>query len=169
MQVTVVAGDVLDEQVDVLICTANVQLNLSGGVNGALLLRGGAEIQRELHDFLQSGGRSHVPPGTVVRSSPGPLAVRHILHVVAVDAFYGSSVEQVQAAIENSLQAAAELEARTVAMPSLGTGYGPLSYADFAQALRAACRRTFEPIEELRVVLRRAESAAEVRRVLDES
>ena len=66
-------GDVLDERVDVLICTANPQLNMSGGINGEILRRGGEDVQRELHAFLERTQRKYVDPGTVVTTSPGPV------------------------------------------------------------------------------------------------
>ena len=45
-------GDVLDVEADVLICSANVSLNLSGGVGGALMGRYGEGLQQELHGHL---------------------------------------------------------------------------------------------------------------------
>jgi O-acetyl-ADP-ribose deacetylase (regulator of RNase III) len=103
MNVIIKVGDILDEAVDVLISSANVHLNLSGGVNGAILQRGGITIQTELHDYLKQLGKSWVPPGTVVRTGPGPLAVKHVLHAVAVDAFYGTSVELVTETLRAAL------------------------------------------------------------------
>jgi O-acetyl-ADP-ribose deacetylase len=159
MRTTVKSGDILDEEVDVLISTANVNLNMSGGVNGAILLRGGHDVQQELQGYLKRVGKNWVPPGTVVRTGPGPLRVKHILHAVSIDGFYQSSVELVERTIERSLTEAARLGAKTVALPALATGYGPLSILEFAQALRGATIREFAPIEELRVVLRRADEA----------
>ena len=45
-------GDILDVSADVLICSANVYLNLSGGVGGAFLLRYGTSMQDALQDYL---------------------------------------------------------------------------------------------------------------------
>lgn len=152
-------GDVLDQQVDVLICTANPQLNLSGGVNGAILVRGGIDVQNELRQYLRQSGQPHVSPGTVVRTGPGPLKVQHILHAVAVDAFYGSSVAQVASTLSAALDAASQLSAVTVATPMLATGYGPLTAAEFGQALAEVVAAERPPIEVLRVVVRKPEQA----------
>src|SRR4051794_34067566 len=140
MRILVKAGDILDERADVLVCSANPHLNLSGGVNGAILLRGGQAVQQELHAFLAARGRRWVEPGMVVRTGPGPLAVGHVLHAVAVDAFYGTSVDLVRRTMERAMADAAALSARTVALTALATGYGRLRMADFAQALSAAAR-----------------------------
>ena len=53
MKCSVKVGDVLDEHADVLICPANPWLNLSGGVNGAILMRGGQAVQDELQSHLR--------------------------------------------------------------------------------------------------------------------
>ena len=157
MNVRIVVGDVLDQAADVLISTANPQLNLSGGVNGAILLRGGESIQEELHSYLRRLGRSHAEPGSVIVTRPGPLAFCHILHAVAVDALYGSSVELVAGTIGRALTMAHELSARSVAMSALATGYGPLTISEFGQALRLALSRCGEPCEHLTVVVRKHE------------
>jgi len=166
MRVVVRSGDVLDEAVDVLVCTANTGLRMSGGVNGAILQRGGEDVQRELDRFLRESGRKAVEAGTVVRTGPGPLRVKHILHAVGVTPFYESSVGLVRDLLRRALGEAAALSARTAAVPAVATGYGPLSVGEFAAALGGALDREYPPLEELRVVLRREEEAEEVRRVL---
>jgi O-acetyl-ADP-ribose deacetylase (regulator of RNase III) len=157
MNVRIVVGDVLDEPADVLISTANPQLNLSGGVNGAILRRGGEAVQEELHAHLKRLGRPQVNPGTVVVTGPGPLRFQHIIHAVAIDAFYGSSVELVAETIVRALTAAGELGARSVAMPALATGYGPLEIQEFGDALRLALSRCDNPCDSLTVVVRKQE------------
>jgi O-acetyl-ADP-ribose deacetylase (regulator of RNase III) len=163
---SVKVGDVLDECVDVLICPANPWLNLSGGVNGAILMRGGQSVQDELHAYLRNSGRTAVGVCTVVRSDPGPLRVKHILHAVAIDPFYGSSVELVQKTIETAFEIAQSLAAHTVASPMLATGFGPLGAEQFAYSLAAVVRRDWTPIEQLTVVVRRDDDAEIVRGAL---
>lgn len=166
MRVTVVVGDVLDESADVLICTANPTLGMTGGVNGALFLRGGEAVQRELKEFLASQRRTYVEAGSVVRTGPGPLKVKHILHAVGVTMFYESSVDLVRGVLVSALTEAAKLGARTVATPALATGYGPLSMAQFGEALAGAVRQKVPGLEELRVVLRSQESVDQVKLAL---
>lgn len=166
MRVQIKTGDLLDEQVDVLISTANPQLDMSGGVNGAILVRGGQTVQEELHNFLKLSGKPYVEPGSAILTGPGPLDVQHIIHVVAVDAFYESSVQLVQCCIESALRIAMGLGASTVAMPALATGYGPLSMSDFGRALRATLQRDWSPIESLTLVLKRADDVEAVQREL---
>ena len=44
MRLHIKSGDILEEAADVLVCPANVYLNMSGGVNGAILLKGGRGV-----------------------------------------------------------------------------------------------------------------------------
>ena len=86
MNVEILVGNVLDVSADVLISTANPWLQMTGGVNLAIILRPkGEEVHAELQQYLPATGHRIVPPGTVVRTGPGSLAVQHILHAVAID------------------------------------------------------------------------------------
>ncbi|MCC6698837.1 MAG: hypothetical protein IT365_24645 [Candidatus Hydrogenedentes bacterium] len=51
MHVTIKTGDIVEEDVDGLVCSGNIWLNMSGGVNGELLRLGGEAMQRQLHDL----------------------------------------------------------------------------------------------------------------------
>jgi O-acetyl-ADP-ribose deacetylase (regulator of RNase III) len=164
VKVVVKTGDVLDEQVDVLICTANPLLAMSGGVNGAILARGGQDVQKELQAQFKTGGKGFVAPGTIVRTGPGPLLVKHILHAVGVDMSYNSSVELVSELLATALKEASRLGAKTVATPAIATGYGPLTIADFAQACQKGLRKSYPGLEELRIVLRAQEDVDVVTR-----
>jgi O-acetyl-ADP-ribose deacetylase len=166
MEVLVKVGDVLDEEVDVMISSANPWLNMSGGVNGAILARGGDSVQSELHAYLGDLGQSAVEPGTVVVTNPGPINAKQILHAVAIDPFYDSSVEIVERTVRNALVTAARLGARTVAMPALATGYGHLSMEDFAagfaQAVASNEWATVDTTVDRLVVVVRSEDNVEI-------
>ena len=163
MKVIVKSGDILDEVVDVPICTANPALAMSGGVNGAILQRGGQDVQAELRRYLSTRHLKAVEAGTIVPTGPGPLAVKHLLHAVGVNAFYESSVDVVATLLRKALTEAAALGAKTVATPAIATGYGPLSMSDFAEALASALEGSFPGIEELRVVLRNADDVKSIK------
>ncbi|WP_246112754.1 macro domain-containing protein [Allorhodopirellula solitaria] len=55
MHIRIEVGNVLKKSADVLISTANPWLNLSGGVDGAILSAVGPAIQDELHRDDPSG------------------------------------------------------------------------------------------------------------------
>jgi O-acetyl-ADP-ribose deacetylase (regulator of RNase III) len=143
---------------------------MTGGVNLKIILRPRGElVHEELQAHLRAAGGRYVEPGTVVRTGPGPLPVRHILYAVAIDPSYDSSVELVAGTITEALTQARDLEARVVSIPALATGFGPLSMEDFATALARATRRDWSPLEALKVALLREEDAEVVRGVLARS
>ncbi|MEP4683296.1 MAG: macro domain-containing protein, partial [Rhodopirellula bahusiensis] len=135
MQIHIQVGDVLEAAADVLISTANPWLNLSGGVNGAILSAVGPAIQEELHAYLKSEGISAVPAGTVIQSSSGNLPFECILHAVAIDPFYDSTVDLVRQTLAAALNLAIQTGAKTISTPTLATGYGPMSITDFGTAV----------------------------------
>jgi O-acetyl-ADP-ribose deacetylase (regulator of RNase III) len=170
MEIEVLVGNVLDVPADVLISTANPWLQMTGGVNLKIILRPQGEVvHEELQCHLRAAGGRYVEPGAVVRTGPASLPVRHILHAVSITPSYESSVGLVAATIGKALTQARELGARTVTLPALATGFGPLSMEEFAEALSRATVQDWSPLEALKVVLLREEDANTVRGVLARS
>lgn len=165
MNVLVRVGDVLDTAADVLISTANPWLNMPGGVNGAICERE-PDIQSELHGHLESIGETAIPAGSAVRTSAGELPFLHIIHAVAIDPFYDSSHQIVVDTLTAALNLAVSLDAKTIAMPTLATGYGPMTLDAFAHAFTDAVVNRF-PIETITIVVRSDENAGTINSVLE--
>jgi O-acetyl-ADP-ribose deacetylase len=155
----VVVGDVLDQEVDVIICSGNVQLNLSGGVGGALLLRGGVAVQVELHEQVRRTGRKYVDPGTIAVTGPGELPVMKIVHVVAMDAFYQTSKELISSSIQAALTVAHDLGARSIAMSAIATGYGRFPMTSFGSVLVGVLPEFRNSFSSIRLIVTSNESA----------
>ena len=147
MRWLVTHGDILDVPADVLVCPANVSLNLSGGVGGAVLLRGGTDVQRELHAHLSRSGRRFAARGEVFVTAAGGLPFSAIVHAVAVDGFYDTTADVLRTVVAASLRAAADRGARTVTLAALATGYGHLTVAEFAATVRPLVDVDVPPIE----------------------
>ena len=162
MKTKVEVGDVLQADADILISTANPWLNLSGGVNGAILSAVGPVIQEELHAYLKRNGVSAVPAGSVVQSQAGKLPFKHILHAVAIDPFYDSSVDLVRQTVGTALDMAIKLGAKTISTPTLATGYGPMSISDFGTAAGPIADEPRFADLSLTIVVRSEEHQSEV-------
>ncbi|MEO1498391.1 MAG: macro domain-containing protein [Planctomycetota bacterium] len=160
--VSLVDGDVLTVRGDVLICPANPWLNMSGGVNGEILQRGGEPVQRELHSYLEKSGQKSVAPLTVVVTEPGELPFRRIVHAVAIDPFYDTSAEVVEATLRAALREG-RLIGRKIVMPALATGYGRLPLAEFARAFWSATSELTSSDLEIVLVLRTSSLIEEFR------
>jgi O-acetyl-ADP-ribose deacetylase (regulator of RNase III) len=167
MKVEAFASNILDVPADVLVSTANPWLQMTGGVNLGIIVRSNGELVfEELQAYLRSIGKKMVEPGTVVCTGPGSLPVKKILHAVAIDPSYDSSVELVTKTIIKALSQARQLNARTITLAALATGFGPLSMEDFATALQQALEHDWTPLETLKVVVKHEEEAAKIRDVL---
>jgi len=88
---------------------------------------------------------------------------------VSIDPSYDSSdssIELVTKTIDAALSMARELGARTVTLPALATGFGPLLIQDFAAALQQALAQDWKPLETLKVMLKHEHEAEIVRTFL---
>ncbi len=117
------SGDITTFAADAIGNAANAALAGGGGVDGAIHAAGGPEIMAELlarHPF-------GTPTGTAVATTAGRLPARWVLHAVGPVWRGGSHGEEAQlaGAYLACLTLAAELGARTVALPAISTGvYG---------------------------------------------
>lgn len=146
--------DLLDVPADVLVCSANVYLTLSGGVGGAFLLRYGTAMQEALADHLAQRGLKHVERGDLIVMPPFGSPYRAVLHAVAVDGFYDTTIQVVADLIRESLRHAAQCGAETVALAALATGYGRKSMEFFAEAVNRVIDDEVPPIRRVVVGLR---------------
>src|SRR4030042_591105 len=72
--VSVVVGDLTEEGTDAIVNAANSALAHGGGVAGAIVRKGGAEIQRESLEVAP------VPVGSAVVTGAGRLPCRWVIH-----------------------------------------------------------------------------------------
>jgi O-acetyl-ADP-ribose deacetylase (regulator of RNase III) len=155
-------GDILDVPAEVLVCSANVYLALSGGVGGAFLHRYGPAMQEALEQYLAARGVRHVERGEVIAMPPCGSPYRAVLHAVAVDGFYQSSARVVATVVAESLRQAAALSIRSVALAAVATGYGRLSMAEFAQGLAEVIGQSIPPLERVVLALRTRDDVEEL-------
>lgn len=159
-------GDILDSKADALIVSANVQLNMSGGVGGAILVRYGDEMQKELHGYLAKNGLSYVDRGTVVKTPACGTPFQCVVHAVAIDALYVTTHDVLVETIRKSLAACAESGAKSVLLTALGTGYGQYPFYEFADVIRDLLNDEFPPIEKVTIVIKNKYDVEEFREAL---
>jgi O-acetyl-ADP-ribose deacetylase (regulator of RNase III) len=104
------------ERVDVIVNAANTQLAHGGGLAGAIVARGGFEIQEE-SDLL-----APIVVGDAAVTTAGKLPARWVVH--AVGPVWGTGGEEplLRSAVRSSLARVAEVEAESVALPAISTG-----------------------------------------------
>lgn len=145
-------GEILDANAEALICSANPQLNLSGGVGGSFGLRYGPAMQEFLHDWLIQSGQRHVQPGHIVASPPCGSQFKLIVHAVAIDAFYETSPAIIRAAYDKAFAAIANASLRSVVATCLACGYGRASSQIFLNAIGPLLSSSLPGIDSVELI-----------------
>jgi O-acetyl-ADP-ribose deacetylase (regulator of RNase III) len=116
----IVLGDLTQEVVDAIVNAANASLQHGGGVAGAIVRRGGMEIQKESDDWVrQHGAVSHAEPAY---TNAGRLPCRYVIHAVGPVWGEGDEDRKLAAAVSGSLHLADRLGIASIAFPAISTG-----------------------------------------------
>lgn len=123
MNVIVVDGDLLDQDVDVIVNAWNRNiipwwLLLPQGVSGAIKKRGGLQPFREL------GRMGAIPLGHAVETSAGALPFKSIIHVAGINMLWRSSERSIRDSVRNAMAIAQSRSYKSLALPLIGAGSG---------------------------------------------
>ena len=123
MQLQTVNGDLLDQDVDVIVNAWNRNiipwwLLLPQGVSGAIKKRGGHAPFREL------GKLGPIPLGGAVITGAGKLPFKSIIHVAGISMWWRSSERSIRDSTRNAVALAAERDFESLAFPLIGAGTG---------------------------------------------
>jgi O-acetyl-ADP-ribose deacetylase (regulator of RNase III) len=121
--VEVVEGDLLEQQVDVIVNAWNRNiipwwLLLPQGVSGAIKRRGGTMPFKEV---CQHGA---IPLGGAVLTSAGTLPFQGIIHVAGINMLWRASERSIRDSVKNAVRLAHEKGFNSVALPLIGAGSG---------------------------------------------
>ncbi|MEU8528102.1 O-acetyl-ADP-ribose deacetylase [Streptomyces sp. NPDC048629] len=124
--ITLVRGDITDQQVDAIVNAANSSLLGGGGVDGAIHRRGGKAILDACRRLRAAHYGKGLPTGHAVATTAGELHADHVIHTVGpVYSATEDRSELLASCYRESLRVAGELGARSVAFPAISTGiYG---------------------------------------------
>lgn len=123
LQVTIVSGDLLDQDVDAVVNTWNRNLFpwwmlLPQGVSGAIKKQGGFKPFNELRRF------GILPLGAAVTTGPGRLNCKGIIHVAGINLMWRASEKSIRLSVQNALFVAAQNNYKRIAFPIIGAGSG---------------------------------------------
>jgi O-acetyl-ADP-ribose deacetylase (regulator of RNase III) len=156
-RITLIQGDITDQDTDAIVNAANSSLMGGGGVDGAIHRKGGPSILEECRMIRASRWPDGLPTGKAVMTSGGGLRARHVIHTVGP--IYGGEEEAERAlakAYGSSLELALEKGLKTISFPSISTGaYGfPIEKASeiALKTIKEFLQRN-EGLQEVRLVL----------------
>lgn len=145
MDTEVVAGSIVELEVDAIANAANDHLWMGGGVAGAIKSAGGEDIERE------ATAQGPIAVGDAVATGAGRLPAHWVVHGAVMGQDLRTDAGLVRRTTRRTLEVADELGARSLALPAFGTGVGGFPL-DEAAEIMVAETRAFEPRSLERVV-----------------
>lgn len=149
-RITLIEGDITEQDVDAIVNAANSELILGAGVAGVIREKGGPTIQ---HECDQIGP---IEVGGAVVTGAGNLLARHVVHAAGMAPGGAADEKSVRGALRACLALGAEHGFRSIAFPAIGTGIGGFALQRCAEI----------SLEEARLHLAGETSLEEVRFVL---
>lgn len=114
--IRLVKGDITDMEVEAFVYDITEDAKLSSGYGGAITVRGGPEIQKEL-DAIGS-----CPQGTAITTSGGNLKAARIVYINGPKFHEPQTEEKLRRAVKVALDKAEEEGLKQLAFPPVGTG-----------------------------------------------
>lgn len=112
----ILEGDLTDLDVEALVNAANQDLQLGGGVAGAIREKGGPAIQQECNRI------GSTPVGTAVMTGAGNLRAKQVIHAVGPRVGEEDDDRKLASAVRASLALADRHGLRSIALPAISTG-----------------------------------------------
>jgi len=149
-KIKILQGDLTEQDADAIVNAANNDLQLGGGVAGAIRRKGGPAIQKECNQV------GHIPLGEAAVTGGGDLKARYVIHAASMRLGERTSEANLRASTRASLLRAKELGVRTIAFPAVGAGIAGFPMRRCAEVMLEEVARHLEgdtSLEEIRFVL----------------
>lgn len=120
-EITVVQGDIAEQETDAVVNAANNHLWMGSGVAGALKRKGGLAIEQE------AIAKGPIAIGDAVSTAAGALKAKRVIHAVVMGQDLHTNADCIKQATLRSLQLAEGEGLNSISFPALGTGVGGFS------------------------------------------
>ena len=145
--IRLIKGDITDLDVDAFVFYAESDLTLGSGFGGAIAVRGGASIQKELDQLAP------VAQGEAVVSAAGNLKAQYIIHAVGPKFQEEDTEGKLRTTALNSLRRAEQVGVERLAVPAMGAGYYGIAPAVCARVMLEVIRSHLEGTTCIREVV----------------
>lgn len=128
-KIVIIQGDLTEMDVNAIVNAANNDLQLGGGVAGAIRRKGGDIIQRECNAI------GSIPVGGAAITSGGKLKAGHVIHAASMELGGRTAARDLRSSTAHSLRIAAEKGLKTIAFPAIGTGIAGFPLKECAEIM----------------------------------
>jgi O-acetyl-ADP-ribose deacetylase len=139
-------GDITEMDVDAIVNAANNDLQLGGGLAGAIRRKGGPRIQVECDEI------GTIPVGGAAITSGGNLKARHIIHAASMQLGGGTSAQSLRSSTAHALRIAAQNGLKSIAFPAVGAGIGGFPMRECAEIMLRETAKHFESLTTIEQV-----------------
>jgi len=126
-------GDLTEMSTDAIVNAANNDLQLGGGVAGAIRRKGGASIQRECDEI------GSIPVGFAAITLGGNLKARYVIHAASMQLGGHTTAPALRSSTAHCLRIAADRGLRSIAFPAVGTGIAGFPVRECAEIMLREC------------------------------
>jgi len=149
-RVVIMSGDLVEQEVDAIVNAANNDLQLGGGVAGAIRRAGGPSIQDECD------AHGPVRVGEAAITGAGKLPARFVIHAASMSLGGRTTRVALRSSMDHVFRLAHQNDVMTIAVPAVGTGIAGFPLDECARVMA----------ESLSVALSGGWTAREIRFVL---
>ncbi len=149
-RIEILQGDLTEMDTDAIVNAANNELQLGGGVAGAIRRKGGPKIQEECNEV------GPVPVGGAAITTGGNLKARFVIHAASMQLGGQTTAHALRSSTAHSLRIAAQKGLKSIAFPAVGTGIAGFPLRDCAEIMLGEVAKHFEgptSLEKVKFVL----------------
>jgi len=137
-RVAIVQGDLTEMDTDAIVNAANNDLQLGGGVAGAIRRKGGPQIQIECNEI------GMIPVGGAAITGGGNLKARYVIHAASMELGGRTEAHALRSSTAHALRIAAQKGLKTMAFPAVGTGIAGFPLRECAEIMLREVAKHFE-------------------------
>ena len=137
-RVLIIAGDLVEQDVDAIVNAANNDLQLGGGVAGAIRRAGGPAIQEECD------AHGPVRVGQAAITGAGRLRARYVIHAASMSLGGRTTRAALRSSMDDVFRLAHSHDVRTIAVPAVGTGIAGFPIDECARVMAESVQAAFE-------------------------
>ena len=149
-RVVIITGDLVDQEVDAIVNAANNDLQLGGGVAGAIRRAGGPSIQEECD------AHGPVRVGEAAITGAGKLRARYVIHAASMSLGGRTTRDSLESSMGHVFRLAHQHRVATIAVPAVGTGIAGFPIDECARVMAECLNSALSdgwPASEVRFVL----------------